>query len=56
MVILGKTPQELQMRLDKLYEYCQNWGLKVNTDKTKIVVLRKRGRVLENKRVLVILW
>jgi hypothetical protein len=46
---LGKIPQELQMHLVKIYEYCQNWGLEVNTDKTKIVVFRKRGRVLENE-------
>ncbi|XP_060568367.1 P-selectin-like [Ruditapes philippinarum] len=45
----GKSPQELQMHLDKLYEYCKSWGLEVNIDKTKIVVFRKRGGLLGNE-------
>jgi hypothetical protein len=26
MVILGKSPEELQNHLDKLYQYCNSWG------------------------------
>ncbi len=36
MVILGKSPVELQHNLNLLYDYCNRWGLHVNTDKTKI--------------------
>ena len=43
MVIFGKTPQELQNKLDCLYDYCSHRGLQVNASKTKIVVFRKRG-------------
>ena len=43
MVILGKDKDDLQTSLDLLEMYCHKWGLQVNTDKTKIVVFRKRG-------------
>jgi len=43
MAILGKTPQELQNSLNLLHSYCTEWGLEVNTTKTKIMVFRKRG-------------
>ena len=43
MVILGKSPSDLQNSLNMLHEYCKTWGLEVNTDKTKVVVFRKRG-------------
>ncbi len=49
MAIIGKSPEELQHSLDLLHEYCGKWGLEVNTDKTKIVVFRKRGRTRDNE-------
>ncbi len=36
MAILGKSPAEVQSHLDKLYVYCNAWGLNVNTATTKI--------------------
>ena len=45
MVILGKNVEELQKNLDLLHDYCRTWGLEVNPDKSKIVVVRKRGPV-----------
>jgi len=35
-----------------LYDYCQTWGLTVNPDKSKIVVFRKRGPILESEKWL----
>ncbi|XP_053375235.1 uncharacterized protein LOC128547230 [Mercenaria mercenaria] len=49
MVIIGKNPEDLQNRLNLLKEYCVNWGLQVNPDKSKIVVFRKRGPVRRNE-------
>ena len=49
MVLLGSSPEDLQISFNKLYEYCNLWGLEVNTEKTKVVVFRKRGRVRENE-------
>ena len=48
MAILGKSPAEVQSHLDKLYVYCNAWGLNVNTAKTKIMVFRKRGGLKDN--------
>ena len=49
MVILGNTISDLQHGLDLLHTYCTKWGLQVNTDKTKILVFRKRGRLKDNE-------
>ena len=49
MVIVGNSVQDLQNSLNQLYDYCQYWGLVVNTEKTKIVVFRKRGHVLPSE-------
>jgi len=46
MAIVGKTPLEIQNQLDRLLEYCNAWGLSVNTAKTKIMVFRKPGGLL----------
>lgn len=35
MEILGKTPEDLQNSLDSLYDYCNCWGLEVNTQKNQ---------------------
>ena len=50
MVLIGNSPQDLQHSLNKLFDYCTKWGLEVNTDKTNVVVFRKRGPVFENEK------
>jgi len=50
MAIVGKSPREIQTQLDNLYEYSKTWGLQVNTDKTKIMVFRKRGGLLRSEK------
>ncbi|XP_052260175.1 uncharacterized protein LOC127864540 [Dreissena polymorpha] len=50
MAILGKSPAEVQSHLDRLYLYCNSWGLNVNTAKTKIMVFRKRGGLKQNEK------
>ena len=42
MVLFSKDPEELQLLLNKLHVYSCEWGLKVNTAKTKILVFHKR--------------
>ena len=41
LVIFAETPDELQLQIDKLYNYCQKWKLLTNTEKLKMVVFRK---------------
>jgi len=50
MAIFAKSPEELQTNINLLHSYCKTWGLIVNTDKTKIMVFRKRGRLLANEK------
>ena len=49
MVILAESPNDLQKSLDNLCLYCDEWGLEVNTDKTKIMVFRNRGIYKNNE-------
>ena len=49
MVIVGNSPEDLQNSLNLLFQYCSDWGLTVNTQKTKIVVFRKRGQIREGE-------
>ena len=41
-IVLAETPEELQLALNALYDYCQDWHLTVNTTKTKVVILFSR--------------
>ena len=43
-ILLGESAQDLQVALDSLYSYCERWNLKVNENKTKVVVF-SRGKV-----------
>ena len=46
VVILSENPNDLQNSLNKLLNYCNKWGLEVNTVKTKVVFFRKKKRAL----------
>ncbi len=46
-VLLAESIKDLQSQLDALYSYCQVWKLKVNVDKSKIVIFSK-GRMPNN--------
>ena len=48
IVLFADNETQVQKGLDALLEYCQTWKLKVNTDKTKIMVFRKGGRLSKN--------
>lgn len=48
IILFGKTPEDLQNALLALEDYCRRWKLTVNTDKTKIMVFRKGGRLPNN--------
>ena len=42
MILFTKTPTELQTLLNKLQKYSTEWGLRVNTKKTKICIFENR--------------
>ena len=43
-VFFSKSAQTLQNMLNKLYNYSNEWGLKINTDKTKVMIFEKGRR------------
>ena len=45
IIRFGKNPEDLQKSLNALEEYCKRWKLTVNTNKTKMMVFRKGGRL-----------
>ena len=47
IVLLSKTAKGLQLLLHKLEDFCIKRNLKVNIDKTKIIIFNKSGRVLK---------
>ena len=40
-LILAESREELQKALDGLYEYCNKWSLKVNLDKTNVIIFSR---------------
>jgi hypothetical protein len=46
-VIFGESAESLQNALNSFETYCDKWNLTVNTNKTKVMVFRKGGRLKE---------
>ena len=44
LLILSETETGLRASINKLHSYAKKWQLKVNIEKTKIMVLNKMGR------------
>lgn len=43
LVLLAETENDLQLLLNKVHEWCTDWRMKVNKDKTKIMHYRKNS-------------
>lgn len=43
IVICAESPGSLQGMIDRLYEYCVEWKMSVNLDKSEVMVMRKGG-------------
>ena len=41
-VIMAESPDQLQHALNKFKKYCETWKMRVNIDKTKILIFSKR--------------
>lgn len=50
MVLLSETKKGLQKGLDKLYDYCNDWGLSVNVEKTKCLVFKNGGKINKTEK------
>ena len=51
-VIFAESRHELQAALHGMHHYCNNWKLRINTDKTKVVVFGARPGKHENDLML----
>ena len=49
LALFSTTEAGLQRNIDRVHEYCTNWGLVINTDKSKVKVFSKTGRLVKNK-------
>ena len=49
MVILGNSVDVIDTSLELLCNYCNTWSLEVNAQKTKVMVFRKRGGLLNSE-------
>ena len=47
LTILSKSKYDLQKKISNLENYCEKWGLEVNLDKTKVMVLTKQGSTVK---------
>lgn len=52
IVIFSETAEGLQKGFDILLQYCGRWKLKVNTNKTKVMVFRKAGPIARDLQFL----
>ena len=48
-VIFADSAQRLQNGINALYDYCHTWKLKLNTDKSQVMVF-KRGRQSKSEK------
>ena len=46
LVLLGACAKDIQLMLDRLDQWCVEWGLLVNSSKSKVVHFRAKGRIL----------
>ena len=49
VVIMSETAEGLQGCLDKLKVYSDQWLLDINTDKTKVMIFNKSGKLIKGQ-------
>jgi hypothetical protein len=52
IAFISETKEDLQKGLNNLKDYCDEWKLKLNLNKTKILVFKKNGRNQQNLRII----
>ena len=53
LVVLSLSLDDLQIKLNNLKEYCQEWGLEVNRSKTKVMVFAKYGHKQPTRNIYI---
>lgn len=44
LLIISPSSEGLQQSLDVIYKHAQDWKLKVNTEKSKIIIISNNGQ------------
>ena len=44
LLLITNSAEGLQQSLDRVSKYCQDWLLKINPTKTKVIVFQKKSR------------
>ena len=52
LILLSRSESGLQTCLNKLKVYCDEWNLRVNIKKSKILIFNKTGKLIESHFVL----
>ena len=50
LVNCADTVGKLQIMIKKLDEFCIKWGLRVNLEKTKVMLFRNEGMIRKNEK------
>lgn len=50
MAIFAETIESLQLMINRLDDYLERWNLKINLEKSKIVIFRNGGRLAKKER------
>ena len=48
LILFSETEKGLQNCLNKLYDYCQDWKLNININRSKIMVFNNSGKKVNN--------
>lgn len=49
LLLLSTSETSLQHNIDKVNEFCDKWGLSINSDKSKIMIFSKNGQVKKDR-------
>ena len=51
LILLALNEESLQILLNQLKDFCDNWGLVVNMTKTQVTVFNRSGRKLKESKI-----
>jgi hypothetical protein len=47
MVLLARSEEDIQKSVNSVDKFCKDWGLQVNTDKSKVMVFNTKGSLIK---------
>lgn len=50
LVIFAETPESLQLMINRIKAYCEQWNLAVNLDKSKIMVFKGNSKIARSEK------